>query len=160
MADQKKTRRVLRLNRVTGDGLPVVGTITLIVRDPMTNEDLLEPDGSPAVTIQLRPIDDVERAEIGAAHRTYEKDPNGGRMLFEVIDQTKVADEILRRAIVSWQGLVGADDQPLVCTNATKVLLDAFLRVQVTRKLFGAEAVEVLAESFREPAGVPGMVRG
>lgn len=148
MTDQK-TRRALRLNRVNGDGRPVTGEIVLVVKDPATNEEMREPDGSPAVTIRLRAMDDAERASVVESFKTFEKDPNGGRGLFEVVDQGKVADEIMRRAITSWDGLVGADDRPLVCTAQTKVLLDAFLRVQVTRKLFGFEAVEVLAESFR-----------
>lgn len=146
---EPKTRRVLRLNRVNGDGRPRTGLIDLVVKDPVTGEELREPDGSPAVVLKLHPMLDDERAAIVKTHTRLERDPGGGRGLFEFTDQSAVADEIMCKAIDSWDGLVGADDRPLVCTDQTKVLLDAFLRVQVTRKLFGAEAVEVLAESFR-----------
>ena len=44
---------------------------------------------------------------------------------------------------------VRADDRPLVCNASTKLVLDSYIRAQITKKLFGSEVVEVLAASFR-----------
>lgn len=148
MAQQGK-RLVLRLNRVNGDGTARQGLINLVVKDPVSGVELLDDSGAPAVVIRLRPMSDDERAAIVAEYTHLEKDPQGGRGLFERVDQTAVQHALLRRAIADWDGFVGSDDRPLVCNDQTKVLLDAFLRAQITRKLFGFEAVEVLAASFR-----------
>lgn len=149
MDERHKTRRVIRISRVTGDGEKTPGHLTLILKDPVTANDLLNDDGSPAATMQLRPIDEDERRAVVQEHTRLEKDPNGGRGLFEYCDAGAANDELLCRAIVSWDGLVGSDDRPLVCTRATKLVLDNYIRGQVTRKLFGSEVVEVLAASFR-----------
>jgi hypothetical protein len=155
----QSTRTVLRLNRINGDGTPRQTLIDLVVKDPVSGAELREADGTPAVVIHLRPMSDDERSKIVADGTRLEKDPQGGRGLYELVDQAKVAHEIMRRSIQSWDGLVGSDDRPLVCTDQTKVLLDAFLQAQITRKLFGAEVAEVLAESFRESADVPAVAR-
>lgn len=142
MADQK-TRRVLRLNRVNSNGSAVDTAIRLTLKDPITNEDL------EGVVVVLDPMTEDERRAIVAAHTNKEKDPSGGRGLFEFTDVKAANDEIFCKSIASWEGIAGADDRPLVCTDQTKLLLDATIRAQINRKLFGAEAVEVLAESFR-----------
>lgn len=147
--DSARRRTALRLNYVRGDGSANPDPIVLVVQHPVTGEELRDPDGTPAVTITLRSISDEERRGIVEMFRTLEKDPAGGRGLLERVDQQAVTDEILRRGILRWEGLVGSDDQPLVCTDQTKILLDRFLQLQVSRKLFNAEAVEVLAASFR-----------
>lgn len=142
MAEQK-TRRVLRLNRVNGNGSAVDTALRLTLRDPATNEEI---EGVVAV---LHPMGEDERRAIVATHTKLEKDPSGGKGLYEFTDLRAANDEIFCRSIVTWEGIAGADDRPLVCTDATKLLLDASLRAQINRKLFGAEAVEVLAASFR-----------
>lgn len=146
MADAK--RKALKLNRVLGSGAKTPDTVVLVVKD-YEGQDITNDDGTPAVTITLRPIAEDERRKIVAEFTRLEKDPNGGRGLFEHTDAQGANDEILRQAIVRWDGIVGYDEQPLVCTDATKLALDAFVRSQITRKLFGSEVVEVLAASFR-----------
>lgn len=141
-------RKALRLNRVTGDGRPATKEIPVELIDPSTGDVLRNDDGTAAAVIIVRPIDDEEHKAIIDEFTTLEKDPAGGRGLFEKTDAKAVTDEVLRRCIVRWTGIVGADDQPLVCNTSTKVAIDAAMRTQVTRKLFAAEAV-VLAESFR-----------
>jgi hypothetical protein len=147
MADAK--RKVIRINRVLSNGQKTAGEITLVLADPRTGEELRNDDGSPVATIRLQAMDEDERRAIVAAHTTMEKDPNGGRGLFEKTDAQAVNDEIYDRTILGWDGIAGADDRPLVCNASTKRALDSYIKSQVTRKLFGAEVVEVLAASFR-----------
>lgn len=146
---EAKKRRVLMIGRVNGDGTPVAGAITLVLKDPATNEELRAPDGSPEVFLELRAIDEDQRKSIIAAHTRLEKDPAGGRGLYEFTDAKAANDDLLDHAIVRWTGLAGANGLPLVCTRQTKLLLDVGIRAQVMKKVFGAEVTEVLADSFR-----------
>jgi hypothetical protein len=146
---EKKTRRVLQLARVTGDGQPVKGPMILVLRDPATNALLVDEAGTPEVFMSLRSIPEEERKAVIAEFTTLEKDPQGGKGLFELTDYKAANEELLDRAILSWEGFAGADDRPLVCTRATKLLLEANIRNEVWKKVFGAEVREVLAESFR-----------
>lgn len=143
------TRRVLQLARVNGDGRTVEGCITLVLRDPGTGEELRAADGTPEVFIRVRPVDEDERKAIVASHTKLEKDPSNPRGLYEFTDVKAANDDILDRAIESWDGIAGADGKPLVCTRQTKLLLDAHIRGQVMKRVFGAEVAEVLAASFR-----------
>jgi hypothetical protein len=147
MADT--TRRVLRLSRVNGDGKSAPTTLTLVLKDPATGEELVAADGTPEVFLTLEPISEEDRKAIIFEHRRLEKDPAGGKQLYEFIDLQAANDAIFCRVVKGWSGLAGADDRPLVCTDATKLLLDHTIRGQVNKKIFGTEAVEVLAESFR-----------
>lgn len=147
---EKKTRRALRMNNLRSDGRPNTEPIVLVVRDPSTNEPMVdEKTGAPEVTITLQPMSDDERKQIVADRTTPQRDPNGGRGLYELTDHVEVTNDVLRKAVTSWDGIIGADDRPLVCNQQTVVLIDSSLKAQITRKLFGAEAVEVAAESFR-----------
>jgi hypothetical protein len=141
MADQ--TRRVLRLNRVKSDGTPASADVPLTLKDPATGDPL------EGVVVYLQMLSEDERKAIVETHTRLEKDPNGGRGLFEFTDVRAANDEIYCKTITRWEGIVGADDRPLVCTDATKLVLDAAIRAQVMKKAFGAEVVEVVAESFR-----------
>jgi hypothetical protein len=143
------TRKVLRLARVNGNGTEMPETVTLVLKNPVTGDPILNDDGTPAVFVTLKPMTEEQRKAIVGSHTTTEKDPNGGRGLFEKTDADAANDEILDRSIVSWEGIAGADDRPLVCTPGTKRLLDGYIKAQITKKLFGSEVVEVLAASFR-----------
>lgn len=140
---QQKTRRVIRLNRVNGNGAPVGTEVPLTLRDPATGDEI------EGVVVTLRMMPEDERRAIVATHTSMEKDPGGGRGLFEFVDLRAANDEIFCKSIVRWTGIAGADDQPLVCTDQTKLLLDPLHRGQIQKKAFGAEVVEVLAASFR-----------
>lgn len=142
------TRRVLRMNNLRADGSPNTETVELVVRDPFSGVELRNDDGTPAVAVTLRPMSDDERKAIIETHTSWKKDPVSGRLM-EVTNEQAVADDAMKRVILDWRGLVAADDQPLCCTDATKVLIDKHLKMQIQRKLFSAEAVEVSAESFR-----------
>jgi hypothetical protein len=139
----QKTRRVLRLNRVNGNGTAVGTDVPFTLRDAATGEPL------EGVVVTLRMLSEDERKAIVASHTRLEKDPAGGRGLFEFIDLRAANDEIFCKTIVDWTGIAGADDRPLVCTDQTKLLLDVVYRGQIQKKAFGAEVVEVLAASFR-----------
>lgn len=145
----KKSVRALRMNGIKSDGSTNTELVQLVVRDPFTNEEIREDDGEPAVYIMLRAMPPDEHEAIVKKHTRMEKNPNGGRGLFEVIDQNAVSDEIMLRVIASWHGFVGADDKPLQCNDRTKLRIDERIKVQVSRKIFGAEATEVASESFR-----------
>lgn len=147
MADTK--RKVLKLHRLTGDGQVNTEPIILVLKDPATGEELKNDDGSPAAFLRLRALDEAARRAIVAKHTRLEKDPNGGRGLFEFTDITAANEEILDQGIEGWEGIVGADEKPLVCTSVTKAAIDAYIKTQARQKLFGAEVVEVLAASFR-----------
>jgi hypothetical protein len=149
MTETKKTVRALRMNSVRSTGETNTELVKLVVRDPYTGEEMREDDGTEAVIILLQPIPDADHNAVIKKHTRLEKNPAGGRQLFEVVDQQAVSDELMQKGIVSWRGIVAADDRPLVCTDRTKVLLDERVKIQVSRKLFGVEAVEVAAESFR-----------
>lgn len=149
---EPNTVRVLRMNNVRSDGRTNTELVPLVVRHPVTREEIRNDDGTPAVVIDLQPISDEEHEAILKAHTSLQRAEGGGRQLFPVVDGAAVTAAILRRGIVAWRGLVGADDRPLVCTDQTKPLLDDAVRNQVLRKLFGGEVVEITAESFREPA--------
>ncbi len=159
MAEQiEKTRRVMRINALAPDGRPNEGEITLVLRDPLTGEDYRDEDGTPLVYIVLQAIPPAERDQIRENHTVVKKGANGRP--YEETDHVAVDAEILRRAIKRWSGIVAANDEPLVCTAATKVALPDFVKVQISRKLFGVETAEVRQASFREPAGVSGVVGG
>lgn len=142
------TVKALRINSVTSDGKKNDQPILCVLRDPRTGEELRHDDGSPAVYIECRTIDKAEHEAVLQEHTRLERAP-GGKQLAEFTDARKAEDDLLRRGIVRWHGLIGADDRPLVCTDATKVLLDAFIRNAVMRKLFGLEAAEVAPDTFR-----------
>lgn len=158
MTDETKTpptRRALRMNSLRSDGRVNTDLVELVVRDPFTGEELREDDGTPSVVIFLQPLPEHgegSHEEILRRYTRLEKNPAGGRQLFEVTDREAVANEILERTVARWVGIVGVDDRPLVCNAYTKTHIDERIRVQITRKLFGAEATEVAADSFREPA--------
>lgn len=151
MSNQKGTTtvRALRMNSLRSDGTPNTDLVRLEVKDPRTGEVIRNDDDSAAVIVNLRPMTPERRAAIVQEHTRLEKSPNGGRGLFEVVDERAAALAVLCEAIQSWTGLVGCDDKALACTAQTKVLLDAHLNLQITQKLFGAEAVEVSPDSFR-----------
>lgn len=148
MTEQKKVR-ALRMHSVTGDGQPNKALIRCILRDPRSGEEMIDDEtGEPLVYVMLRPIDRDEHNEIIRGHTKLERVP-GGKNLAEFTDGRGVDDEVMRRAIQSWHGLIGADDKALVCNDQTKVLLDQFVKLHLSRKLFGLEAAEVAADTFR-----------
>jgi hypothetical protein len=152
-----KTRRVLQVAYLQSDGRLNREDITLVLRDPNTGEELRDAHGEPEVFMVLRAIGKAEHEEIVKSCTRHEKGPSGRPT--ERVDHDEVQNEILRRTIQRWEGLVAADRAPLPCTDQTKVLLPMLVKGQVTRKLFGAEATEVVSESFREPANVPALAR-
>lgn len=152
------TRRVMRINSLAPDGRPNSGTITLVLRDPLTGEEYRDEDGTPLVYIDLRAIPPSEREAIRKQYTEVKKGANGRP--YEETDAEAVQDEILRRAILRWDGIVAANDEPLVCNELTKVALPDYVQLQITRKLFGVETAEVRQASFREPADVLGVVGG
>lgn len=144
--EKPKTVRALRMNSLRADGQENTDRVELVVRDPFTGVEIREDDGTPAVVIVLRPLAPGVHDAIIVKHTSLKR---VGQTLSEYIDQTAVSNEILCTVIEGWTGLVGCDDRPLLCTDAVKIKIDERLKMQVTRKLFGAEAVEVGAETFR-----------
>lgn len=141
----------LRLTTIETDGSTSVEPIDVELCDPITNQRVLDEHGKPCVVISACPVGKHEHLAI---LRSYERIVNGK----PVVDEEAATNDLLRRKIVSWTGLLSRSGEPLPCTDAIKVLLPDTIKARVMAAILGAEVVSLEA-SFREPAGVAGVVQ-
>lgn len=135
----------LKMHTVNSDGSPVSDVIACVILHPETMQPL------PSVVAQVRPMSPKEHRKIIRANTSAKRGPRG---LEEVVDNDAIVDEVVRRNVVSWVGIVGADDAPLACNDQTKAALDVRVKVQLFAKIVGADVVdaEVSEARFPEPA--------
>ena len=139
----------LKLRSVFGDGRSAAGEeFDLTVKDPDSGQPL------EGVVIRCRVVTKKQADEITRQFQRLAPDPKTRQMVWQYIEggAEQSIEAMLTAAIVSWTGIVGADDRDLVCTPATRAALDDRIRTQVFAAIFGAEVVE--QHSFREPTGV------
>lgn len=148
----------LRLWAAGADGQPVPdATEKFYPTDPETGVAFLPVDG---VFILVRRVSPEDFQAFVRARTTHIPDPKRGELVQQV-DRDAVDLDVLRAAIVSWDGFASRDGAPLPCTDATKALLNPLLRRAVNAfALECAVSEEVTAASFREPARVVPVVGG
>lgn len=139
--------QVLKLNAINGDGSPASEILECVIQHPETGQPL------PSVVVTVRPMSPSDYRKIQGQHVKHKKNP-ATRAIEESVDFDAVVDEVLRRSILSWVGFVGADDEPLACTDLVKAALDGRIKVQIFSKIVGSEVVdtEVSDARFREPS--------
>lgn len=148
--------KALRLLSVNSDRTAVpepTRTVTLV--HPNTGKEL------EGVAVVVRILSDEAHKAIEKEHREPQKDGRGA-VTGWTIHRERVVDDVLRRSMMSWTGIVGADNRPVPLCGATIAALDDLNKSHIyslclTRTdLIDAAVVE---ESFREPDGV-GAVAG
>ena len=146
----------LKLRAVKSDGTSNAGEpFDLVVKDPDTRVAL------PDVVIQCRVVTKKRSHEIERSFQRQVHDQKTKQLVWEYHDEdgaTHATNALLAEVITGWRGIVGADDLPLVCTQATIAALDDRVKIQVITAVFGAEVVE--QQSFREPAGLLHLATG
>lgn len=152
MSDSMKKADALRLVKVNSDESPV--------HQPTRTVALVNPDTARylhGVTAVVRLLEPHEIKAIEDKHRTPDKTPKGVEWK---TNTERVVDEILVTAVESWTGVFGADGKPMPLCAAALLALDGLNKAHLasTAKT-PAEVVdpEVVAASFREPAGVGGV---
>lgn len=140
---------MLKLHTVNSDGSTNDRSqVVVAVRHPDTG---LPMEG---VTVTVRPATQREWREIQRRHTRKERNP-ATRAFEPVTDDLAATDELLSRSILSWAGIVGADDKPLPVVPAAVERLDPRVKLQCFEAIMGAEysdPPEVRDASFREPA--------
>jgi hypothetical protein len=104
-------------------------------------------------TVVVRPIPSRDYQAELKKHRDYVKNPDTRQMEL-VYNHVKAVDILLASAIVSWDGVLGADGQPLPVTRGVIELLPPWIKEQVITGALGGASVEADATeaSFRQPA--------
>lgn len=153
---ETETRKApaLRLVTINSDQSPVLGPTRVVT---LLNPDTLRPLAG--VTVTLRVLGREACEAIDLKHRVPDK--SSGRVEMKV-DQKAAMLEVLFEAVVSWQGIVGADNKPLPVVGATLKALDQYNQAHLAGAArTPSEIVELDAEvveaSFRESAGVAGV---
>ena len=111
------------------------------------------PDGLPydePVIIRCQMVPASVRKAAEKESRGYVKNQATRGMQLET-DWEKAVDIEIRYAVLSWSGIYGADDKPLVCNDETKVHLPPHIKAQVLEAAVTTEAADHTAASFREP---------
>lgn len=141
--------QALKIRSVLSNGLLVAeDTFEYAVINDETGKPYLGDDGQPSVWVTLRPVSPDKHRAIVRKYTERIANPRT-RAMEEVTDWDKVQDAILHYAVTGWRGIVGADEKPLVCTEATRNALPANLRNQFTNRALGSESVEVEEAEFR-----------
>lgn len=150
----------LKTRQIKSDGSANTEPFDIEIVDPMTGERILDEKKQPCVVVTAKPMGQDEWQAILKSTERVERDDLTGQMVAKV-DNEQAISELCRRSILDWQGIDGADDQPLVCNELTKPLLPVAVKRQVMFKVLGAEVVAAVDRaSFREPAAVSSVVRG
>lgn len=136
----------LRVRTHAGDGSSLAGaTFEMTVSDPNTGERLED------VVIVCRVLTKAEVRRLYAQHTTRVPDPRTRQML-ELLDASSAGDAVAQAAVVSWRGVIGADDEPLVCTAETVAALDDRVKQQIIAAVTAAEVTGRDVATFRPPA--------
>lgn len=140
----------LRLATINSDESKVAAaTRTVALLNPDTGRPL---DG---VTAVVRLMSDADFKEVETENRQPEKGPTG-KVAWKS-DTEAVVKQVLVESVQSWSGIVGADNRPMPLCAAALLALDGMNRTHlaaVARTPAEVVDAEVVAESFREPAGV------
>lgn len=151
--DPKKTP-LLRLAGVNSDASRVVqATRTVALLNPDSGRYL---EGVTATVRLLSP------AEVNAIEEKNTDTVKGPRGIEKKVNLPAFITEVLLETVEAWQGIIGADNKPMpLCAAALQHgVLDELNRAHLAGVAkTPAEVVdaEVVAESFREPAGVAGV---
>lgn len=118
--------------------------------------DLVDPDGRPyeyPVSVRCRMVPEQVRKDFERKGATWVKNQHT-RGMVQQVDWQEVTNLTVCWAVLSWEGVFGADDKPLVCTDATKRELPNHAKLQIVERVATTEAARATAASFREPASV------
>jgi len=138
----------LKIRTHQGDGAASAATFDVVILHPTTGEPMED------VVITCRAVSKARVREIHQSFQERVPEPTMRSMVmrYKPNGLDDAMDAALGEAVVSWRGIVGADDRPLVCTPATVAALDDRTKAQLVMAVFGAEVVD--QASFREPADV------
>jgi hypothetical protein len=132
----------LKIQQFDGDGTDHAGeTFDHVVTDPDTGEPY-----DTVITCRI-----LSRPEVRAIYKRHTKrvpDPKT-RTMVQVRDEDAAADELLQTIIVSWTGVEGRDQQPLIVKPETITALDDWIKIQVTKAALGAEVTGRGPDTFR-----------
>ncbi len=145
--------RAFKLHTVNSDGSNVEseGLIEYLVIDDQTNKPYRDDDGKPCVTITLRPISQTKYRAV-VQHNTERIPARKGQPPSQETDWDAVQDELVAYTIVSWKGILGADNKPLDCCLDAKVNIPGDLKNDVVKRAMHGEGVDATPESFRATA--------
>ncbi len=142
----------LKTQSHTGDGTSQAGaTFEYTIRDPDTGELIDD------AVVTCRVLTKAEARAYRTKHTVRKPDPKTHRMV-EVVDEQSVLDDMVADIVQDWRGILGADDQPLVCNRETVNALDDRIRAQIGSAVFGAEVTGRGPDTFREAESVPTLV--
>lgn len=130
---------VLKINSVLSTGEPNEDTVDIPLRDAQTNQVLVGEDGeTPAIVFVGRPL---PYADWQRRLKKYTKKvaSGNGRGATEKVDLDAAVLDLLKERLVSWRGVVGADNLPLPCTPATMAHLDSRVQLMIASGLTGTE---------------------
>ena len=108
------------------------------------------------VTVTLRLVSDDTYKSIQREHREMLKDEKTGTVDWK-IDNEGIVRDVVKRAVIEWTGIVGADNRPVpVCGAAIEALDWTNLNHLCSMARTRTDLIDagVVAESFREPAAV------
>jgi hypothetical protein len=140
---------MLKLNTVNSDGSTNDrAEIPVEIFNPET--------GNVIATIWVTGATQAEWRQIQKTHTKPERNPTT-RQMERVTDHTAAAVELLKRHILRWNGVIGADDKPLPVLPVVIERLDPRTQTQCFEAIIGAEykdddLPEVREESFQKPA--------
>jgi hypothetical protein len=141
--------KLFKVNSVNSDGTDVSPdkVIDYLVIDPSTSKPYIGEDGKPSVIITLRPISNEKYREVvnACTDRLLNRK---NRQYEQVTDWDKVQDELVAYSIVSWVGIIGADDKPLQCVLDAKLGIPGELKNEMVARAMQGETVDAAA-SFR-----------
>ena len=113
----------------------------------------------PPVTIRCRLVPSAQRKTFERQSVEFVKNPVTRGMQKET-NYEAVADLMMQAAVISWEGIDGADGKPLICSEQTKPHLPSHVKVQVLESVSSTEAAAGSPASFPESANVVRVVGG
>jgi len=138
--------KVFRLNTINSDLTEASALIDYVLTDS-EGQPLQDREGQP-VMFKLRPIAERHRYDVERKHT--KRTPGGnGFPPSEKTDWDAYRNELTDYAIVSWTGVIGADDKPLPCVYEAKMALQPVQKNDVIKRATEGEAVD---DSFRPSA--------
>lgn len=114
------------------------------------NKPYLDETGEPLATARLRPVTRDQVRRLQKKHSRVVANPAGGYT--QDLDKDAYTGELVDLLILSWEGVLAEDGEPLSCTSRAKLRLGDD---RLADMLAFASKNEVLEEaSFREPASI------
>lgn len=137
----------MKLRTVQGDGSDVAeeDLLEIVIVDKHGNAY-----GEESPVITCRYIGELERQQIERKAERF-RPGQRGKPRERYTDWLEVINESVRRAILKWEHVEGADGAALVCNDETKVKLPLHWKSQIVEAVTDPEG-DISSASFRESA--------